>query len=120
MHRERVSENVFWFQSEVYAQVTAGVVAVRNGAGNRHACAADETLGMREFIEHEIGVPVRYVINTHYTRITLGELLLPWSHGHRARALSGPAVERGYPSLEAASKQNPALRQVKIICTDDI
>ena len=27
MHRERVSENVFWFQSEVYAQVTAGVVA---------------------------------------------------------------------------------------------
>jgi len=23
--RERVSENVFWFQSEVYAQVTAGV-----------------------------------------------------------------------------------------------
>ena len=31
MHRERVSENVFWFQSEIYAQVTAGVVAGRNG-----------------------------------------------------------------------------------------
>ena len=27
MHRERVSENVYWFQSEIYAQVTAGVVA---------------------------------------------------------------------------------------------
>jgi cyclase len=27
MHRERVSENVYWFQSDVYAQVTAGVVA---------------------------------------------------------------------------------------------
>jgi len=26
----------------------------------------DETVGMREFIEHELGVPVRYVINTHY------------------------------------------------------
>ena len=26
MHRERVSENVFWFQSEIYAQVTAGVI----------------------------------------------------------------------------------------------
>ena len=26
MHRERVSENVYWFQSEVYAQVTAGAV----------------------------------------------------------------------------------------------
>ena len=26
MLRERVSENVYWFQSEVYAQVTAGAV----------------------------------------------------------------------------------------------
>ena len=26
MHRERVSENVYWFQSEVYAQVTAGAI----------------------------------------------------------------------------------------------
>ena len=27
MHRERVSENVYWFQSEVYAQVTTDVIA---------------------------------------------------------------------------------------------
>ena len=27
MQRERVSENVYWFQSKVYAQVTAGVIA---------------------------------------------------------------------------------------------
>ena len=24
------------------------------------------TLGMREFVEHELSVPVRYIINTHY------------------------------------------------------
>jgi len=26
MQRERVSENVYWFQSETYAQVTAGAI----------------------------------------------------------------------------------------------
>ena len=32
MQRERVSENVYWFQSELYAQVTAGVIAGPNWA----------------------------------------------------------------------------------------
>jgi len=67
MHRERVSENVYWFQSEVYAQVTAGAVT-----GSQWAVVIDtlampeETLEMRSYIEEELGVPVRYVINTHY------------------------------------------------------
>ena len=26
MQRERVSDNVYWFQSDIYAQVTAGVI----------------------------------------------------------------------------------------------
>ena len=67
MHRERVSENVFWFQSEVYAQVTAGVIVGPQWAVVIDTLALpEETLGMREFIEHELGVQVRYVINTHY------------------------------------------------------
>ena len=67
MHRERVSENVYWFQSEVYAQVTAGVVAGPQWAVVIDTLALpDETLSIREFIEHELNVPVRYVINTHY------------------------------------------------------
>ena len=54
MHRERVSENVFWFQSEVYAQVTAGVVAGPQWAVVIDTLALpDETLSIREFIEHE-------------------------------------------------------------------
>ena len=67
MHRERVSENVYWFQSDVYAQVTAGVVVGPHWSVVIDTLALpDETMGMREFIEHELGVPVRYVINTHY------------------------------------------------------
>jgi len=117
MHRERVSENVFWFQSEVYAQVTAGVVAGPQWAVVIDTLALpDETLGMREFIEHELSVPVRYVINTHYhADHAWGNCFFPGAtvvaHA-RCRALLD---EYGVPSLEAARKQNPALRQVKII-----
>ena len=67
MQRERVSENVYWFQSDVYAQVTAGVVVGPQWAVVIDTLALpDETLGIREFIEHELKRPVRYVINTHY------------------------------------------------------
>jgi len=117
MHRERVSENVYWFQSDVYAQVTAGVIAGPQWAIVIDTLALpDETLGIREFVEHELGVPVRYVINTHYhADHTWGNCFFPGATiiaHERCREL---LIERGIPSLEAATRQNPALRQVKIV-----
>jgi len=117
MHRERVSENVFWFQSEVYAQVTAGVVAGPQWAVVIDTLALpDETLSIREFIEHELNIPVRYVINTHYhADHSWGNCFFPGatiiSHAHCRELLE----EHGVPSLEQAKKHNPALKQVKIV-----
>ena len=117
MHRERVSENVFWFQSEVYAQVTAGVVAGPQWAVVIDTLALpDETLSIREFIEHELNVPVRYVINTHYhADHAWGNCFFPGAtviaHA-RCREL---LEQRGISSLETAQKQNPTMRQVKIV-----
>jgi glyoxylase-like metal-dependent hydrolase (beta-lactamase superfamily II) len=76
----------------------------------------EETLGIREFVEHELGVQVRYVINTHYhADHTWGNCFFPGatmiSHA-RCRELLN---ERGIPSLEAARKQNAGLRQVRIV-----
>lgn len=117
MHRERVSENVFWFQSEVYALVTAGVVAGPQWAVVIDTLALpDETLGMREFIEHELGVPVRYVINTHYhADHAWGTCFFPGATVIAHARCRDLLAERGVPSLEAARRQNPSLRQVKII-----
>src|SRR5574340_1780982 len=117
MHRERVSENVFWFQSEVYAQVTAGVVAGPQWAVVIDTLSLpDETIAMREFIEHELGVPVRYVINTHHhADHAWGNCFFPGAT-IIAHALCREFLEtRGTPSLEAARRQNPALRQVNIV-----
>ncbi|HKJ40381.1 MAG TPA: MBL fold metallo-hydrolase [Anaerolineales bacterium] len=117
MHRERVSDNVFWFQSEVYAQVTAGVVAGPQWAVLIDTLALpDETLSIREFVEHELNVPIRYVINTHYhADHAWGNCFFPGatiiSHAHCRDLLE----EMGTLSLEAAQKHNPALRQVKIV-----
>jgi cyclase len=116
MHRERVSENVFWFQSEVYAQVTAGVVAGPQWAVVIDTLALpEETLAIREFIEHELSVPVRYIINTHYhADHTWGNCFFPGatiiSHSLCRQLL----IEKGAPALEAARKQNQIFRQVKI------
>ena len=117
MHHERVSENVYWFQSEIYAQVTAGVVA-----GPQWAIVIDtlalpeETLAIRDFVEHEVGIQVRYVINTHYhADHTWGNCFFPGatiiSHSLCRQLLA----ERAIPALENARKQNPAFRQVKIV-----
>jgi cyclase len=117
MHRERVSENVYWFQSEVYAQVTAGVVVGPQWAVVIDTLALpDETLSMREFIEHDLSVPVQYVINTHYhADHAWGNCFFPGATiiGHaRCREL---LIEKGIPSLDEAQKQNMTLRQVKIV-----
>lgn len=117
MHRERVSENVYWFQSEVYAQVTAGIVT-----GPQWAVAIDtlalpeETSAIREFIERELSVPIRYVINTHYhADHSWGNCFFPGAtviaHARCREALE----ERGISSLEAAKAQNPALKRVKLV-----
>ena len=117
MHRERVSENVFWFQSEVYAQVTAGVVAGPQWAVVIDTLALpEETLAIREFIEHELNTPVRYIINTHYhADHTWGNCFFPGATIVSSALCRQLLEEKGAPSLDAARKQNPALRQVKIV-----
>ena len=117
MHRERVSDNVYWFQSEVYAQVTAGAVTGPNWAVMIDTLALpEETLEMRDYIEEFVGVPVRYVINTHYhADHSWGNCFFPGATviGH---AISREIMlEKGNASLEAVKKQNPLFKQVKLI-----
>ncbi len=117
MHHERVSENVYWFQSEVYALVTAGVVAGPQWAIVIDTLALpDETLAIRDFVEHEIGVQVRYVINTHYhADHTWGNCFFPGATIISHALCRDLLQERAIPALETAKKGNAAFRQVKIV-----
>ena len=117
MHRERVSENVYWFQSEVYAQVTAGAIV-----GPQWAVVIDtlpipeETLDMREFLERELNTPIRYVINTHYhADHSWGNCFFPDAIIIAHRKCRDLLAERGIPSLKNAKKRNPLLERVEIV-----
>lgn len=117
MHRERVSENVYWFQSEVYAQVTAGIIAGPQWAVLIDTLALpEESLAIRDFVEREVGVQVRYIINTHYhADHTWGNCFFPGATIIAHSLCRQLLEERGIPSLETARKQNPLFRQVKIV-----
>ncbi len=117
MQRERVSENVYWFQSEIYAQVTAGVVLGTDWAVVIDTLAIpEETLAMRSFVEEELKVPVRYVINTHYhADHTWGNCYFPGATVVSSALCRQLMVERGIPALEETRHANPIFKQVKMI-----
>ena len=87
MLRERVSDDIYVFTSEVYAQVTAGVVTYPDGAVLIDTLAFPfETLQIKDFVEKRLGTRVRYLIYTHYhADHTNGAYLFPGVQvlGHR-------------------------------------
>ena len=117
INHERVAENVFSFQSDVYAQVNAGVIAGPNWAVVIDTLAyPEETLAIREFVEQGLKVPVRYVINTHYhADHSWGSCFFPGAFVISSVLCRKLLDERGKPSLEETRQQNPGLfRQVRI------
>ena len=64
---ERVSDDIYVFTSELYAQVTAGVINTPEGAVLIDTLPyPSETLELKKFVEGKLSSRVRYVINTHY------------------------------------------------------
>ncbi len=117
IQQERVAENVYFFQSRVYAEVNAGVIA-----GPDMAVVVDtlpfpeETMIMRDFIEQELQVPVRYVINTHYhADHTWGNYLFSGAKIIAHTDCYQLLKEKGAPALARAQEDNPSLRSVRIV-----
>jgi glyoxylase-like metal-dependent hydrolase (beta-lactamase superfamily II) len=118
IQHDRVAESVYSFQSDMYAQVTAGVIA-----GPEWAVVIDtlpfpeETLEIRDFVEQELHVPVRYVIDTHYhADHTWGNCLFPGSLVISSALCRQMLDTRGRAALESARRQNSSMfRQIKIV-----
>ena len=115
MQKERVSDNVYWFQSEVYAQVTAGVIIGPQWAILIDTLMPEETPQIKQFIEDDLMVPVRYIVNTHHhADHAWGNCLFPSATviGHElARELM---LSRSQTALDEAGKDNPLFRSLCI------
>jgi len=108
MQRERVTDHIFVFTSELYAQVTAGLVLTDEGAVLIDTLAyPSETLRIKRFVEDRLRTSVRYVVNTHYhADHTTGTSFFEGAEviGHvRCRDLLNT---RGRAALEQTREQN--------------
>ncbi len=67
MQRERITDHIFVFRSDQYAQVTAGAVITGAGAVVIDTLLyPEETLLIRRFVEEGLRAPVKFVVNTHF------------------------------------------------------
>jgi glyoxylase-like metal-dependent hydrolase (beta-lactamase superfamily II) len=67
MQRERVADDIYIFTSDLYAQVTAGVVLTSEGAVVIDTLLyPEETRLIKRFVENRLNTSVCYVINTHF------------------------------------------------------
>ncbi|MBC8170271.1 MAG: MBL fold metallo-hydrolase [Anaerolineae bacterium] len=67
MQRERITDDIYVFTSDLYVQVTAGVVLTNQGAVVIDTLPyPEETRAIKRFVEEKLGTTVRYVINTHF------------------------------------------------------
>jgi len=122
MIRERIANNVYWFQSEIYAQVTAGAIVGPDWAILVDSLVIpDETLEMRAFIEENLGIPVRYIINTIYhADHTFGNYFFPGATIISHVLCRKMIMEKNQQALESAKKQEPVFKRINKIVVPDI
>ncbi|OQY22898.1 MAG: hypothetical protein B6I34_05285 [Anaerolineaceae bacterium 4572_32.1] len=121
MQRERIAEDIFVFTSDIYAQVTAGVVLTSDGAVVIDTLPfPQETAELRDFVRQYSSCGARYVINTHHhADHVYGNYLFPeaelLAHARCRKAL----LLHGQQSLDEAKAQMPELANVQL-CIPDV
>jgi len=117
MFRDRVSDDLYLFSSNRYAQVTAGVVASAEGAAVIDTLAfPEETLEIKNFVENKIGQRVLYVINTHYhADHTMGNYLFGGVEIVANELCRELMDTRGRRGLELARAQTPELARASLV-----
>lgn len=117
MQRERVADDIYIFTSEMYAQVTAGVIITSEGAILIDTLVfPEETRGIKNFVEGRLNCPVRYVINTHYhADHTYGTCFFPHAVVVAHYKCFDLLDTRGREGLEQAKAGMPELSQIQVV-----
>ncbi len=116
MHWERLSEDVYVFTSDRYAQVTASlIVSGTIGVVIDTLPFPQETSQIALFARRRCTDGVRYVIYTQYQADhTYGAFLFPRAEIISHRLCRDILIERGFKALEQAKEQNRELELVRL------
>lgn len=119
---ERVADNVYVFTSKTYAEVNAGAVVGEDWAVLIDTLAfPEETLEIRDFVENQLEIPIRYVVNTHFHfDHALGNCWFPDAVIICSALCRQLLDTRGRDALQAAREQNHELDEVSIRLPDVI
>ena len=120
MRRERVSDDVYVFTSDLYAQVTASAVVAAEGIVVVDTLPfPEETSEMIAFLRQLRRGEIRYLVNTHWHGDhTHGNCLFPWAQlvAHRRCAQIMPNL--GLQAFEEAKRGAPELEEVQLRVAD--
>jgi glyoxylase-like metal-dependent hydrolase (beta-lactamase superfamily II) len=116
MLRERVTEDVYVFISQLYAEVGAAVIATPEGAVVVDTAPfPQEAREIREFALRRCRRGIRYVINTHHHADHIyGSYLFPEAELIAHRRCRQILLQFGEESLARAQEQTPALASVQL------
>jgi cyclase len=116
MLRERVTEDVFVFISDLYAEVAATVILTPEGAVVVDTLPfPSETRQVREFALQRSSRGIRYLINTHHHADHIyGSYLFPEAELIAHRLCRQILLKAGEESLATAKAQTPALAHVEL------
>ncbi|HID88210.1 MAG TPA: MBL fold metallo-hydrolase [Anaerolineae bacterium] len=120
MLRERVSDDIYVFTSDLYIRVTAGAIVTPQGAVLIDTLPIPvESHEMAEFLSHRCPVGVRYVILTHYhADHTYGAYLYPDAKVVAYARCRDLLVTKGEAALRQAKQESPELEEVSLRLPD--
>lgn len=117
MQRERVTGDIFVFFSELYVQVTAGVIVTEAGVVVIDTLLyPDETQQIRRFIDERLQQSVRYVINTHHhADHTTGTCFFPEADVVSHRLCREILDTRGRDSLAHSKRTSSEMADIELV-----
>jgi cyclase len=120
MRRERIAEDIFVFTSDLYAQVTAGVVLTDEGAVVIDTLPfPQEAAELRAFVQRQSRQGVRYVINTHHHADHIyGNYLFPEAELLAHERCRKNLLRHGQRRLDEATAQAQVLSDVRLRVPD--
>lgn len=120
MQRERVTEDIYVFNSNLYVQVTAGFVVTTEGIVLIDTLLyPEETLQIKRFIENRLKLPVIYIINTHHhADHTTGTCLFDDAQVVSHYLCRELLNSRGRESLARSKENAPDMANTEIVLPD--